>query len=151
MSIFTSKIFWKFLIKIQLLKSYPKRKRGGKCPGSCQLGLKQRFSQFLLQYFLINFSADVSWGYSENQLEKSWKITQAKIMQNTDMYILLKCCSNYAYERTLWIINSGKLTQNSRKLTQWGPSLYYTSAKGLGGWGQKNGNFCWHSVLFMLT
>ena len=28
---------------------------------------------------------------------------------------------------------------------------YITLAKGLGGWGQKNVNFCWHSVLFMLT
>ena len=26
---------------------------------------------------------------------------------------------------------------------------YITSAKGLGGWDQKNGNFCWCSVLFM--
>ena len=28
---------------------------------------------------------------------------------------------------------------------------YITSEKGLGGWGQKNGNFCWRSVLFMMT
>ena len=31
-----------------------------------------------------------------------------------------------------------------------GPSLYYVS-KGTGDWGQKNGNYCWCSVLFMLT
>ena len=30
------------------------------------------------------------------------------------------------------------------------PSLYITSAKELGGRGQKNGNFCWRSILFML-
>ena len=40
MSIFTSKKVWKFLIKIQLTKSDPKRTRGGKCPPSCQLGLR---------------------------------------------------------------------------------------------------------------
>ena len=32
LSIFTSKIFWKFSIKIQLTKSDPKRKRGWKLP-----------------------------------------------------------------------------------------------------------------------
>ena len=32
-----------------------------------------------------------------------------------------------------------------------GDHPYITPAKGLGGWGQKNGNFCWLSVLFMLT
>ena len=32
-----------------------------------------------------------------------------------------------------------------------GDHRYITSAKGLGGWGQKNGKFCWGSVLFMLT
>ena len=30
---------WKFLVKIQLTKSDPKRTRCGKCPLSCQLGL----------------------------------------------------------------------------------------------------------------
>jgi hypothetical protein len=40
MSIFTSKKVWKFLIKIQLTNSDPKRTGGGKCPPSCQLGLK---------------------------------------------------------------------------------------------------------------
>ena len=40
MSIFTSKKVWKFLIKIQLTKSVPKRTRGGKCPPSCQLWLR---------------------------------------------------------------------------------------------------------------
>ena len=39
-SIFTSKKVWKFLIEMQLTKSDPKRTRGGKCPASCQLGLK---------------------------------------------------------------------------------------------------------------
>ena len=38
MSIFTSKKVWKFLIKIQLTKSDPKKTGGGKCPPSCQLG-----------------------------------------------------------------------------------------------------------------
>jgi hypothetical protein len=32
-----------------------------------------------------------------------------------------------------------------------GDHPYIASAKGLGGWGQKNGNFCWSSVLIMLT
>ena len=32
-----------------------------------------------------------------------------------------------------------------------GDHPYITSAKGLVGWDQKNGNFCWCSVLFMLT
>ena len=41
MSIFTSKKVWKFFINIQLTKSDPKRTRGGKCPPSCQLGLKE--------------------------------------------------------------------------------------------------------------
>ena len=36
------KKIWKVLIKIQLTKSDPKRRRGGKCPPSCQLGLKQQ-------------------------------------------------------------------------------------------------------------
>ena len=40
MSIFTAKEVWKFLIKIQLTKSDPKRIRGGKCPASCRLGLR---------------------------------------------------------------------------------------------------------------
>ena len=40
LSIFTSKKVLKFLIKIQLTKSDPKRTRGGKCPPSCQLGLR---------------------------------------------------------------------------------------------------------------
>ena len=40
MPIFISKKVWKFLIKIKLTKSNPKRTRGGKCPLSCQLGLK---------------------------------------------------------------------------------------------------------------
>ena len=41
MSIFTSNFFWKFLIKNQLTHPDPKRIGGGKCPPSCQLGLKQ--------------------------------------------------------------------------------------------------------------
>ena len=38
MSIFTSKIVWKFLIKILLTNSDPKSRGGGKYPASCQLG-----------------------------------------------------------------------------------------------------------------
>ena len=33
---------WKFLIKIQLTKYDPKSTGGGKCPPSCQLGLKRQ-------------------------------------------------------------------------------------------------------------
>ena len=43
--IFHHKIFWKFLINIQLTKSDPKRTRkGGKCPPSCQFGLKYQIT-----------------------------------------------------------------------------------------------------------
>ena len=55
MSDFTYKKVWKFLIKIQLTKSDPKRMRNGKCPPSCQLGL----SWFLFMNFraiLFSFS-----------------------------------------------------------------------------------------------
>ena len=41
MSIFTHKKVWKFLVRIQLIKSVPKKTGGGKCPASCQLGLNQ--------------------------------------------------------------------------------------------------------------
>ena len=52
MSIFTSKFFWKCLIKNQLTHSDPKRKGGGKCPPSCQLGQKQLLPSFSeLQFF----------------------------------------------------------------------------------------------------
>ena len=40
MSIFTSKTVWKLLIKIQWTKSDPKKYKGGNCPPSCQLGIK---------------------------------------------------------------------------------------------------------------
>ena len=46
MSIFTSKFFWKCLIKNQLTHSDPKRKGGGKCPPSCQLRQKQLLPLF---------------------------------------------------------------------------------------------------------
>ena len=41
---------WKFLVKIQLTKSDPKRTGGGKCPASCQLWLMVRV--------LANYLAD---------------------------------------------------------------------------------------------
>ena len=47
MSIFTSKFFWKCLIKNQqLTNSDPKRKGVGKCPPSCQLEQKQLLPLF---------------------------------------------------------------------------------------------------------
>ena len=39
-SISTSKKVWKFWVKIQLTKSDCKCTGGGKCPASCQLGLR---------------------------------------------------------------------------------------------------------------
>jgi hypothetical protein len=53
MSIFTSKKVLKLLIKIKLTKSYPKRARGGKCPPTCQLGLKDGYRDFIYSINLI--------------------------------------------------------------------------------------------------
>ena len=45
--------------------------------------------------------------------------------------------STSSCQRILWMIQKG-------------PSIYYVNKDGVG-WGQKSGNFCWCSVLFMLT
>jgi hypothetical protein len=54
MSIFTSKKVWKFLIKIQLTKSDPKRTRVGKCPPSCQLLLTFSSIKLWLTWYTIS-------------------------------------------------------------------------------------------------
>ena len=53
MSICTSKKVWKFFVKIQLTKSDPKRTGGGKCPASCQLGLRQAIQILVRQQFWV--------------------------------------------------------------------------------------------------
>ena len=60
MSIFTSKKVWKFLIKIQLTKSDPKRIGDGKCPPSCQLGLIQTWPSSWYELKRVRFTASKS-------------------------------------------------------------------------------------------
>ena len=50
MSIFTFKNVWKFLIKIQLTKSYPIRTKEENCTPSCQLGLSRELLGWTRSY-----------------------------------------------------------------------------------------------------
>ena len=61
--------------------------------------------------------------------------------------IIHSCYYMWRWVRSLWEDGSGmKISRNFKS-----NHPYITSAKELGGWGQKNDNFCWRSVLFMLT
>ena len=61
---FPSKIVWKNLIKIQLTKSDPKSTGGGKCPASCQLGLKYmnvlKFSNFFPSFYVCTINIEMN-------------------------------------------------------------------------------------------
>ena len=54
------------------------------------------------------------------------------------------------HTHTAWHLIKNLSTKTWRKPIGTIPILL-TSAKGLGGWGQKNDHFCWRSVLFILT
>jgi hypothetical protein len=62
-----------------------------------------------------------------------------------------KNARNRSYGFEIYLVNVTTIATSAHTFVAFSEKLNFTSARRLGGWGQKNANFYWRSVLFMLT